>query len=139
MLRYAIARTAVFWLVIATIAVVVVSSAVETFTADPHNGEGWIGGPSQLVLAGGPLVLLAVGLRSGARSVARRTAILAAVFAVVVGFVLVMQLLDPNETARDRAVQAFVLVLFLAVFAVEASAFDGRSPGSRAGGHVRRR
>lgn len=124
------ARRIVFWAVVAAATVVVVASIVETFTADPHEGEGWIGGPIQLVFAGGPLIAVAIGLRSQRQSVAKKTAIGSLVLALVVGFVLVMQLLDPNETTGDRVLQGLAVVVYLAAFVVELPAFTSHWPSS---------
>ncbi len=125
------ARRLVFWIVVAAAGVVLVLSAVETFTADPHEGEGWIGGPIQAIFAGGPLVAVAIGLRSNRQSIAKRTAVASLLLALVVGFVLVMQLLDPNETISDRLGQALAALVYLAAFAVELPAFTRRwSPPS---------
>lgn len=124
------ARRLVFWVVVAAAAVVVIASIVQTFTADPHEGEGWIGGPIQLVLAGGPLVAVAIGLRSQRQGVAKKTAIASLLLAFVVGFVLVAQLLDPNETLQDRLVQGVALLVYLAAFAVELPALTGHWPTS---------
>lgn len=109
-----------------TAAVVVILSAIEMVTADPHEGEGWIGGPIQAIFAGGPLAIVAVGLRSRRQSIAKRTAIASLLCASVVTFVLIMQLLDPNETDWDRALQGLALVVYLAAFAVELPAFGSK-------------
>lgn len=122
------ARRLAFWLVAAVAGAVLVLSGVETFTADPRQGEGWIGGPIQAVFVGGPLVLVAVGLRSPRREVARRTAVASLLLALVVTFVLVMQILDPNETDADRLFQGLGLLVYLTAFAVELPAFSGRWP-----------
>ena len=124
---YVRARRVVFWCVVIAAALVAVMSVVETVTADPQQGEGWIGGPFERVLAGGPLVLVAIGLRSESERTARRTAIAAMIFAGVVGVVLVMQLLDANETVLNRLIQVGALVLYLAVCAVELPAFSGHA------------
>ncbi len=124
------ARHAVFWVVVAAAGVVVVLSAIETFVADYRSGEGWVGGPIEAVLAGGPLVLVAVGLRSRRRNIARRTAVASLLFALVVTFVLVMQVLDPNETNGDRLLQGFAVLVYLAAFSVELPAFSRRWPPS---------
>ena len=125
---YGAARRLVFWIVVAAAGVVLVLSAVETFTADPHEGEGWIGGPIQAIFAGGPLVAVAIGLRSNRQSIAKRTAVASLLLALVVSFVLVMQLLDPNETISDRLGQALALLVYLTAFAVEVPAFTRRWP-----------
>jgi len=125
---YSSARRVVFWIVVAAAGVVLVMSAIETFTADPHEGEGWIGGPIQAIFAGGPLVVVAVGLRSRRKTIAKRTAIASLVLAALVTFVLVMQLLDPNETNPDRLEQALAVLVYLAAFAVEVPAFTGQWP-----------
>lgn len=39
-------------------------SIVDTLTADPREGEGWVGGPIELVFAAGPLIAVAIGLRA---------------------------------------------------------------------------
>ena len=122
------ARRLVFWIVVAAAGVVLVLSAVETFTADPHEGEGWIGGPIQAIFAGGPLVGVAIGLRSNRQSTAKRTAIASLLLALLVSFVLVMQLLDPNETTSDRLSQASAVLLYLTAFVVELPAFTHRRP-----------
>ena len=122
------ARRLVFWIVAGAAGVVLVLSAIETFTADPHEGEGWIGGPIQAIFAGGPLVAIAIGLRSNRKSIAKRTAIASLLLALVVSFVLVMQLLDPNETTSDRLLQAFGALVYLAAFAVEMPALSRRWP-----------
>ncbi|HET9076116.1 MAG TPA: hypothetical protein VFN68_04225 [Acidimicrobiales bacterium] len=108
--------------------VVIVLSAIETFTADPSQGEGWIGGPIEAVFAGGPLILIAVGLRSDLKRTAVRTAVAALLLACVVGFILVMQVLDPNENNLDRAAQAAAALVYLAAFAVEVPAFGSGWP-----------
>jgi len=125
---YSAARRLVFWIVVAAAGVVLVLSAIETFTADPHEGEGWIGGPIQVIFAGGPLVAVAIGLRSNRQSIAKRTAIASLLLALVVSFVLVMQLLDPNETTSDRLWQAITVLVYLTAFAVELPAFTRRWP-----------
>lgn len=122
--KYVRARRVVFWMVVVAATVVLVASIVETFTADPHEGEGWIGGPIQLIFAGGPLIAVAIGLRSQRESVAKKTAIASLLLAFIVGFVLVMQLLDPNETTSDRVTQGLAVLVYLAAFAVEVPAFD---------------
>jgi len=122
------ARRVVFWVVVAAAIGVVIMSVVEMLTTDPYEGEGWIGGPIQIVLAGGPLAAVAFGLRSTRRVVARRTAVASVVLASFVTLVLVMQLLDPNEIAADRLVQAGALLVYLAAFVVELPAFGGRWP-----------
>lgn len=105
---------------------VVVTSLVNGFTADPQQGEGWIGGLIEAVFAGGPLLAVGFGLRSQRRVVEKRTAIAALALALLVGFVLVMQLLDPNETASDRMLNAFGLTMYVVAFAVELPAFTDR-------------
>lgn len=128
--EYVRARRVVFWVVVVAAAVVVVASIVETFTADPHEGEGWIGGPIQLVFAGGPLIAVAIGLRSQRQSVAKKTAIASLLLALVVGFVLAMQLLDANETTLDRVTQGLAVLVYLAAFAVEVPAFGSHWPST---------
>ena len=125
---YSAARRLVFWIVVAAAGVVLVLSAIETFTADPHEGEGWIGGPIQAIFAGGPLVAVSIGLRSIRRKIAKRTAVASLLLALVAAFVLVMQLLDPNETTSDRLWQAVAILVYLASFAVELPAFTRRWP-----------
>lgn len=125
---YSPARRVVFWIVVVAAGIVMILSAIETFTADPGEGEGWIGGPIQAVFAGGPLVLIAVGLRSQAQRMAKRTAVASLLLACLVGFVLVMQVLDPNETNLDRAGQAAAFLVYLAAFAVEVPAFTSHWP-----------
>ncbi len=80
------------------------------------------------VFAGGPLIPVAIGLRSRARGTARRTAVASLLLALAVGFVLVMQVLDPNETNLDRFVQGAALIVYLSAFAVELPAFGGHWP-----------
>lgn len=117
------ARRLVFVVIVAAAAVVLVLSTITTITADPRAGEGWIGGPLEAILAGGPLVAVAAGLRSRRATTARRTAVGALVCALVAAFVLTMQLLDPNEIASDRAVQGVAIAVYLAAFVVELPAF----------------
>ena len=131
-LPHALARRVVFWVVVATAGVVLVASIFASFPADPQQGEGWIAGPIMAIFMGGPLIAVAFGLRSPRQSVARRTAIGALLLALAVGFVLVMQLLDPNETAADRLEQGFGVLLYLAAFAVELPAFTSQWPSSNA-------
>jgi Mn2+/Fe2+ NRAMP family transporter len=50
--------------------------------------------------------------------------------ALVVGFVLVMQLLDANETTLDRLTQGLGVLVYLAAFAVEVPAFGSHWPSS---------
>lgn len=119
------ARQVTFLGVLAVIAVVSVASVVETFTADPREGEGWIGGPLQFLFLAGPLIAVGIGLRSRRQDVARRTAVASLLLALAAGFVLVMQVLDENETFGDRLVTALGVLLYLAVFAVELPAFTG--------------
>ena len=128
MIPWVTARRAVLWLVAAAFAAVLVGSAIETVTADPSTGEGWIGGPIQFVLAGGPLLLVSIGLRSPSRAVAQRTAVGAAALLVLVGVVLVAQLRDANEMLADRLVQAGAMLVYLAVLVVELPAFTDRWP-----------
>ncbi len=122
----ATARWVVSWVTLVAGGVVVVTSLVNGFTADPQQGEGWIGGPIEAVFAGGPLIAIGFGLRSRSRLVARRTAIASLALALLVGFVLVMQLLDPHETAWDRVLNLFGLIIYIAAFIVELPAFVGR-------------
>ena len=125
------ARRRVSWLILVVGGFVVVTSLIRGFTADPQQGEGWIGGPIEAVFAGGPLLAVGFGLRSTRQVVARRTAVAALALALVVGFVLVMQLLDPNETAADRMLNALALVMYLAASFVEVPAFTGHwGPGA---------
>ena len=80
------------------------------------------------------MILVAIGLRARRRVVARRTAIASLVFAGLAGFVLVMQIVDPNETVANRMVQVAAICVFLAACAVEAPAFGSSwppDPGSR--------
>ncbi|TAM83736.1 MAG: hypothetical protein EPN43_12960 [Jatrophihabitans sp.] len=116
--RSAGTRRVVFWIVVAaTVAAVVVAIGDGL---NPDNAEGWVAAPIELAFMALPLALVAVGLHSGNRRVARRTAVAALVLAVAVTFVLVMQLVDPNETLRDRLIQAGALAVYLAAFGVEA-------------------
>ena len=116
----------VSWIVLVAGGFVVVTSLVNGFTANPQQGEGWIGGPIEAAFAGGPLVAIGFGLRSPRRVVARRTAIASLALALLVGFVLVMQLLDPNETASDRLLNSLALAMYITAFTVEFPAFTGR-------------
>ena len=125
---YSAARRVVFWIVVAAAGVVLVMSAIATFPSDPQEGEGWIGGPIQAIFAGGPLVAVAIGLRSHRQSIAKRTAVASLLLALLVTFVLVMQLLDPNETTSDRLVQGLAALVYLTAFAVELPAFKGQWP-----------
>jgi peptidoglycan/LPS O-acetylase OafA/YrhL len=121
-------RRAVSWAVLVAGCVMVIASIIEAFTADPQQGEGWIGGPIQAVFAGGPLVAVGFGLRSGRRTAARKTAIASLLLALVVGFVLVMQLVDPNETSSDRLLNAAAIVVYLAALVVEIPSFTSQWP-----------
>lgn len=133
MLPHATARRAVSWAILAAGVVAASASLVYGFTEDPGEGEGWIGGVFEAVFMGGPLLAVALGLRSSRRDVARRTAIAALVLAALVAFVLVMQLLDPNEIASDRVVTGLGLVAYLAAFVVELPAVrSGRDRHGRA-------
>jgi hypothetical protein len=123
---YSLARRVVSWVVIGAGGTAVVASMIEAFTADPQQGEGWIGGPIQAVFMGGPLIAIGFALRSSHRSVARRTAIASLLLALVVGFVLTMQLIDANETTSDRLVQCAGMVVYLTAFIVEIPAFTSR-------------
>lgn len=105
-------------LLVAGVAVVVVS-LLNGFTSDPRSGEGWGGGVLAAVLAGGPLIAIGTALRSQNPSVARRTAAAAAGAAAVVAFVLVMQVLDENESAVNRAITFVALVMYVVAAAVE--------------------
>jgi hypothetical protein len=58
--------------------------------------------------------------------VARRTAIASLALALLVGFVLVMQLLEPYETASDTVPNSLGLIMNIAAFAVELPAFTRR-------------
>jgi peptidoglycan/LPS O-acetylase OafA/YrhL len=118
----------VSWALLAAAGIVVIGSIIEAFAADPQQGAGWIGGPIQAIFVGGPLIAIGFGLRSPRRSVARRTAVASLLLALVVGFVLVMQLIDPNETVADRLVQCSGMVVYLAAFIVELPAFTSRWP-----------
>ena len=120
------ARRVVSWMTLVAGGVVVVTSLVTGFIADPQQGEGWIGGPIEAVFAGGPLIAVGFGLRSPRRVVARRTAIASLALALLVGFVLMMQLLDPNETGSDRMLNSLGLIMYIAAFAVELPAFTRR-------------
>lgn len=106
-------------------AVAIVLSLVSGFTGDPQQGEGWGGGVIEAVFVGVPLVVIGLGLRSRRRDISRRTAVGAGVLAVLVGFVLVMQLLDPNETTASRLVNVVGLVAYGAAVVVELPAFRG--------------
>lgn len=75
------------------------------------------------VVGGGPLLAVGVALRSADRRVARRTGFAAVAAAFVVTVVLVMQSIDKNETAADRAITSMVLVMYLLAAAVELPAF----------------
>ena len=127
---YSSARRVVSWVVLVAGGVVVIASLIEAFTADPQQGEGWIGGPIQAVFAGGPLIAIGFALRSSRRSIARRTGVASLLLTLVVGFVLVMQLIDPNETTSDRLLQGFAMFVYLAAFFVELPAFTRRWPSS---------
>ena len=116
------------WVVAATACAALVAAVIVTFTADRHQGEGWIGGPILAVFRGGPLIAVAFGLRSRRQDVAKWTAIAALLLALIVAFVLVMQILDPNETGLDRLEQGFGVLVYLAVFVVELPAFTSRWP-----------
>lgn len=59
MSEHPLARHIVFWVVAAA-----GMSIVDTLTADPREGEGWVGGPIELVFAAGPLIAVAIGLRA---------------------------------------------------------------------------
>jgi hypothetical protein len=122
------ARLVLSWALFAVGAVIVIMSMIEGFTADPQQGEGWIGGPIQAGFAGGPVIAVAFGLRSSRRLVARRTAIASLLLALVVGFVLVMQVTDPNETATDVLATGAGMAVYLAAFVVELPAFSDRWP-----------
>jgi hypothetical protein len=54
----------------------------------------------------------------------------ALLLALATAFVFVMQLLDPNEITADRVVQGVGVLVYLAVFAVERSAFTSQWPSS---------
>ena len=107
-------------------AIAVVGSLIGGFTSDPRQGEGWGGGVVEAVVVGFPLVAIGLGLRSSRRDVAQRVAIGSGVLAVLVAFVLVMQLLDPNETTPDRLVNLVGLAAYVAAVLVELPAFGDR-------------
>jgi hypothetical protein len=107
------------WVLLTGGVAVVVASLVSGFTSDPQTGEGWGGGLLIAVLAGGPLLALGAALRSQKQHVARRAVVAAAAAAAVVAFVLVMQLLDENETAFDRVVSSVALMAYVLAAVVE--------------------
>ena len=113
------ARLVVSWAMVVAGGLLAVASTVSGFRADPQQGEGWIGGLIEAVFAGGPLLAVGLGLRSRRATVARRTAIASLALALLVAFVLVMQLLDPNETSSDRLLNSVALALYVAAFTVE--------------------
>lgn len=119
----ATARHVLAWILVAAGAIAAVVSLVAGFTGDPSQGAGWGGGVTEALLVGGPLVAIGLGLRSRRREIARRTAVAAALLAGAVAFVLVMQLLDPNETTADRLLNAAGVVAYLAAVLVELPAF----------------
>ena len=127
---YSSARRVVSWVVLVAGGVVVIASMIDAFTADPQQGEGWIGGPIQAVFAGGPLIAIGFALRSSRRTIARRTGVASLLLTLVVGFVLVMQLIDRNETTSDRLLQGFAMFVYLAAFFVELPSFTRRWPSS---------
>jgi hypothetical protein len=127
---YSTARRVLSWALLALGVVVVIVSLVQGFTADPNQGEGWIGGPIQAVFMGGPLLAIGLSLRSQQRLIARRTAVASVSLAVLVGFVLVMQLLDSNEIASDRLLSGAGVIVYLAAFVIELPSFTTRWPST---------
>jgi hypothetical protein len=123
-----VVRRVVSWVLLVAAVVVSVWSMVVAFTTGADQGEGWIAGPIEVLFMGVPLFLVGLGVRSDRREVARRTVVACAVLVVLVGFVLVMQLLDPNEVLEDRLVQVVGLVLYLSALVVDAPAFTDRWP-----------
>ncbi|MGN6605693.1 MAG: hypothetical protein ACTHMS_01595 [Jatrophihabitans sp.] len=115
----ATARRAVWWAVVALAGFVTIASVIDTATADPRSGEGWIGGPLLFVLAGGPLIAVALGMRSPRPGVARATGLAALLLALAAAALLVVQLRDRGETPADRLLQLAASVVYLGVFLVE--------------------
>ena len=112
-------RRTVSWALIAAGVVVVIVSLIDGFTSDPQSGEGWGGGVMAAVFAGGPLLAVGAGLRSSNPHIARWTAVGAVSAATAVTFILVMQLLDGNETTANQAVTAMALVGYVLAAVVE--------------------
>jgi len=107
-----------------------VLSVVHLFTGDPRQGEGWVGGLIELAV---PLAGVALGLRSARPSVCPPDRGEPLILAIVVGFVLVMQLLDPNETAANRTEPAVGCGLYLGALILELplTRWRRRRPGQR--------
>ena len=120
------ARRIVSWILIVGGVVVVIVSLINGFTSDPQNGEGWGGGVTAAVFAGGPLLAVGIGLRSPDRRIGRWTGAAAVAAAVVVAFVLVMQLLDENETTTNHLITSAALVAFVLAAVTEIPAFTKR-------------
>jgi hypothetical protein len=127
MLPGATSRTVISWLLLGGGAIAIVVSLIGVFTGDPQQGEGWAGPAIEAVFVGGPLLGVGLGLRSGRRTIARRVAICSGVLAALVAFVLVMQLLDPNETTADRLINLLGLIAYVAGTLVELPAFRHQS------------
>lgn len=107
------------WVLLTCGVVVVIVSLVNGFTSDPQTGEGWGGGVVAAVFAGGPLLAVGTALRSEKQHVARWTVAAAAAAALVVAFVLLMQVLDDNESVANRAITALALAAYVLAAAVE--------------------
>ena len=107
------------WVLLTGGVAVVIVSLVNGFTSDPQAGEGWGGGVVAAVLAGGPLLAVGTALRSEKQRVARWTVAAAAAAALVVAFVLVMQVLDGNESTANRAITSVALATYVIAAVVE--------------------
>jgi hypothetical protein len=107
------------WVLLTGGVAVVIVSLVNGFTSDSQAGEGWGGGVVAAVFAGGPLLAVGTALRSEKQHVARLTLVAAAAAAVLVAFVLVMQVLDENESMANRAMTTVALAAYVIAAVVE--------------------
>lgn len=127
------ARRIMSWVLLAAGVGLAAASLIRGFAEDPAQGAGWGGGVAEAVSMGVPLVGIGLALRSDRPVVRRRTAAVALVLALLAGFVLVMQLADPNETTFDRLVSATGVVLYATAALLELRVFEGSLKGRASG------
>lgn len=127
------ARRIMSWVLLATGVGFAAASLIRGFAEDPAQGAGLGGGVAEAVSMGVPLVGIGLALRSDRPVVRRRTAAVALVLALLAGFVLVMQLADPNETTFDRLVSATGVVLYASAALLELRVFEGSLKGRASG------
>ena len=122
------ARPIVGWGLIVLAVVMAVAGIVDSIVDPSGEQLGWGEAVLGVVLVAGPMMAVGLTLRSADRHRLRVIAVCSGILVALVTFVLVMQLLDPNEIAKDRLVQVVGLIAYLAAFVVSVPAFTSRSP-----------